>query len=157
MRQHKIDKEVALLRCADICSKGEHCESEIREKLFKWGIDNADRDDIIDYLYENKFIDDQRFAHAFANDKVKFNAWGRIKISLALRQKRIPTYIIDQAINEIDLQIYRQNLHSLVVARAKIYDIADYTQRNNVYRQLIAKGYEPHLISDAISSYLTDK
>lgn len=155
MRKKIIDKEAALIRCADLCSKGEHCESEIRDKLFRWGIDNEYHDSIVDYLYENNFIDNERFAHAFANDKVKFSAWGRIKIRLALHHKHIPSYAIEQAIADIDKELYIRNLQQLIASKIKRYDISDYTQRNTVYRQLLSKGYESNLIIEILSSFRT--
>ena len=150
-RVKSIDPQAALLRAADICSRAEHCESEIREKLFNWGLEPTHHDQIIDYLFDHKYIDTERFARAFTNDKVRFSGWGRIKIRLALRQKHIPSYAIDQAIEQIDLSTYLSNLNTMILSRSKRYDIDDYEERNKICRQMMSRGYEPALIIQAIN------
>ena len=68
IRKKPLTKEGALLRMADLCARGEHCSSEIREKLRKLMISASDANGIIDYLEENRYIDNLRFAKSFARD-----------------------------------------------------------------------------------------
>lgn len=150
-----IDKSSALLNCAELCSRAEHCEFEIRNKLYNWGLEADFHDEIIDYLFDHNFIDHERFAKAFTNDKVRFSAWGRIKIELALRQKRIPSYAISQAIAKIDEKQYISNLAAIISTKAKRFDLKDFNQRNAVYRQIAAKGYEPSMIVREINNYIS--
>ena len=84
-----VTSEKALARLEELCVRGERCESELRKKLRTWQIASADADAVIDSLRRRRFFDDARFAHAFVTDKVRFARWGRIKIAMALRYKRI--------------------------------------------------------------------
>ena len=79
----------ALHRAAALCSSAEHCTADIREKLARWGVTEADSRTIIDRLVQERFIDEQRYAVAFVKDKFRFSGWGRIKMRYALQQKRI--------------------------------------------------------------------
>ena len=54
----------------------------------------------------DKYIDDKRYAAAFANDKIKFSHWGKIKVAYALRQKNIPQQFIDYALSLINSNEY---------------------------------------------------
>lgn len=154
-KKKAIDKSSALLYCAELCSRAEHCEFEIRNKLYTWGLDVDLHDEIINYLCDHNFIDNERFAKAYANDKVRFSAWGKIKINLALRQKHIPSYAIAQAIAQIDEEQYICNLTTIITAKAKRFDLKDYNQRNTVYRQIASKGYEPSLIMREITNFIS--
>ena len=79
----------ALHRAAALCSSSEHCIADIREKLSRWGIGEPDARTIVERLVQERFIDEGRYAIAFAKDKFRFSGWGRIKIRYALQQKRI--------------------------------------------------------------------
>ena len=78
----------ALHRAAALCSSAEHCTADIREKLARWGVTEADSCTIIDRLVQERFIDEQRYAVAFVKDKFRFSGRGRIKMRYALQQKR---------------------------------------------------------------------
>jgi regulatory protein len=108
-----------LARAAKLCSTGEKCEHDISEKMIQWGLESEDVEKAIKYLLENKFIDDSRYATFFAKDKLKFNKWGRIKISYSLRQKRISSEIIEAAIQALDEELYIEILDQLISAKTR--------------------------------------
>lgn len=92
----------ALHRAAALCSSSEHCIADIREKLSRWGIGEPDARTIVERLVQERFIDEERYAIAFAKDKFRFSGWGRIKIRYALQQKRIGNSDIVNALSLID-------------------------------------------------------
>ena len=83
-----MNKEKALSLAAAICSKKEHCSWEIQEKLVKWEIPEKEIDRIMTFLHQHRFIDDARYAQAYAEDKFRFNHWGKQKIALMLHRKK---------------------------------------------------------------------
>lgn len=101
-------------RAAALCARCEQAPNDIRGKLLKWGLRSHDANSIISQLIEQGFLDEQRFAMAFVKDKFTFNGWGRIKIAYQLRQKGIPTEVIDNAITTIDDEVYRERLIELL-------------------------------------------
>lgn len=150
-RKKQISKEAAILKAADLCARSEHCISEIRDKLFRWGAPKEDIEKIIDYLIDHNYIDETRYAHAFVNDKSTFNHWGRIKIRMMLQLKRIDRHTITEAINNIDEDKYTKTLRQLTLNLSKRIDLSDKELRQKLYRQLTAKGYEPQLVIAAIN------
>ncbi len=144
----RLSPPEALHRAAALCSKSEYCSTEIDDKLSAWGITPPDRETIIGRLTAEKFIDDQRFARLFARDKLRFNRWGKIKISYALQQKKIPASYIREALEQIDTTLYEQTLASLITAKARtLTDEDEYQRRNKIYRFALGHGFEPDLIS----------
>ena len=87
--------EQAMLRLTSLCSTSEHCQSDGREKLYKWGLSREDSEKIIDYLLDEKYIDEYRYANAYANDKLRFSHWGRAKIRSMLYMQHIPEACIN--------------------------------------------------------------
>lgn len=112
----------------------------------------ADIDRIICFLIENRFIDDERFAKSFTNDKVRFSGWGRNKIRQALSFKRIPSDIISEALLEIDSKEYNKTLFKAATAKARNLDMEEYDDRAKLYRFLISRGYESSLVVQAIAA-----
>lgn len=152
-----ITPDNALYRSAALCSRSEQSEYDIRKKLSSWGIDDTDADKIISRLVEGNYLNETRYAHAFVRDKFRFSGWGRNKISFALRQKHITTECIDDALTEIAESEYTKALHSAL--KSKLRTIADkepFKQRASLFRFAASRGFEPSIISSAISAILKD-
>lgn len=143
-----LSPQEALHRAAALCSRSEYASAEIDDKLSTWGICPEDRAKIIEHLTVEKFIDDERFARVFANDKLRFNRWGKIKISYNLQQKRIPSPLIRKALEQIDSDRYEQTLISLIKEKDKtLNENNDYQRKNKIYRFVLSHGFEPELIN----------
>ena len=98
----ELTEKEAYNKAAVYCSHSEHCISEVCEKLRQWGVANEEvREHIVQQLQAEKYIDEERFSHAFVHDKFHFNHWGRQKIALCLAQKRIPSNLIAKALEEV--------------------------------------------------------
>ncbi len=150
IRKKPITYDAARLKMADLCARAEHCEHEIREKLFKQGLSSSDIDRLIDFLIENRFIDNSRYAAGFARDKVRFSRWGRNKVRQALALKRIPSATIREALEEIGEDDYLEALHRAAIAKARGLSLDDYDDRAKLYRHLLSRGFESALISSEI-------
>lgn len=145
------DFKQILDRAARLCSTGEKCQHDIREKMISWGLYEEDADKAILYLVENKFIDDQRFATYFVRDKLRFNKWGRVKIRYVLLQKRVSAKIIDTCISEIDPGLYNEILDQILLT--KIKSIGPPTTAQNkakLLRFAAQKGFTSSEIFEAI-------
>lgn len=114
-----ITEEQALSRLAALCSRGEHCQSEMNEKMRRWGLDEDIRERVVRYLVDHKYVDDERFARAFAHDKLEYNGWGRRKLEQALRMKRISADIIERVLDETNPENYENKLRPLLVQKRK--------------------------------------
>ena len=148
-----IPPEKALIRCEELCARAERCEHELREKMRAWRIDSRDIEAIINSLTTRRFLDDSRFARAFVRDKYRFARWGRRKIAMALKQKRIDSDTIDEALEEINQEEYTAVLRTLLKAKAAHMDrTLSYDDRVKLFRFAVARGFETQLISSMLKS-----
>lgn len=123
----------------------------MRTKLRTWGVGSSDTDKIIESLKANRFVDDARFARAFVNDKYRFAGHGRMKIRLALVAKRVERPIIEEALAEIDEEIYAARLRDILLAKIRRTADADtYEGRTKIFRFGASRGFEPDLVAAAI-------
>lgn len=155
-RKKPLSREAAQLRMASLCAASEQCTFDIRKKLLKM-VERQDVEPIIEFLIENKFIDDARFAGSFARDKMKFSGWGTRKIRLGLMARQIPSDIISQAIDSLDKKEYARTCLSCARNKAKSIDIEDYDDRQKLFRFLISRGFESSLISKVTAHLKAEK
>lgn len=152
----RISEEVALQRLETLCAAGEHCRHELTEKLHKWGVTAQEATRILESLEQRRFVDDSRFASAFVRDKLLYNHWGKIKISLALRAKRIDPDIIDEALDEIDSEEYEEVAREFLAAKARTVKEGNcYDGRSRLYRHGLSRGFESPLVARIVKAAST--
>jgi regulatory protein len=140
-----------LNKAMNVCSRKECAASEIEDKLISWGAVEADVKKIIKALTEEQYIDDKRYAEAFARDKLRYNKWGRIKIAMHLRQKKVDPQLIKNALINIDEDEYREILGKLISNHRKsVKARSQYEFRAKMYRFALSKGFESSVISEII-------
>ena len=96
------------------CSSMERCVTYVEAKLSLWGASPEVMEKIVRHLQDERYIDQKRFCSAFVRDKYRFNLWGRVKISQALRMKKIPADVIAEGLEEIDEREYVEILSGLI-------------------------------------------
>lgn len=129
------------------CARKEHTVKECMQKLMLWGIDETESVEIINYLTTNKYIDHQRFAHAFVNDKSKFNHWGKNKIQIQLRIKGIENQYIEEALKSIEPEIQTDVLKVLLEKKmSTIPPRSSLEIKSKLYRYAVSKGFESELV-----------
>lgn len=151
-RKAPLTFENALSRAADLCARCEQCSPDILKKLDSWGINASDSAKIIRRLEELKFLDNLRFAKAYAHDKLHFSGWGRRKIRQGLWAKRLPTDIIDQAFDDIEEEDDEYRAIALRVIKAKIRQLKEWPlsreSKLKVVKFAMTRGFEYPLIVD---------
>ncbi len=153
-KRRQPSRDEMLLRMAGLCAASEQCVSGIKAKVLKAGLTPEDADAITLYLVENKYIDDLRFARAFAADKVRFSGWGRMKIRMALRLKGISDGYVADAMSYIKESDYSEALSKAISAKARQLDLSDVADRQRLYRHLASRGFESQVIVAAIREYM---
>jgi len=150
--QRKIlSAENALVRLETMCARAEHCSFELSEKLRGWGVGQAEIEKILEKLREARYFDDNRYAHAYARDKLLYNRWGKRKIAMGLRSKHIDSDVVADALQSLDEMEYRQVLSGVLRAKARsVKEGNTYEGRTKVYRAGIARGFEPQLVTEII-------
>lgn len=132
------------------CSKREYCSSDMLSKALKALDNNAGAaQEILGSLLENRYVDDLRYASAFAREKASIGGWGRLKISMALRAKHIPQATIDQALEEIDADKAGDRLDRLIAAKRRSLEGDPYI-RLKLIKYALGRGYGYDEVQGAI-------
>ena len=123
-----------------------------------WGTEDKSAIDVIILrLKEDKFIDEERYAGAFARDRFKYQKWGKIKITAHMKLKHIPSGIIASGLATIDDEEYRQTLKEILSAhRRNIKASNSFDLRGRLLRHALAKGYESHLVYEMVNEIVSE-
>ncbi|WP_319499702.1 regulatory protein RecX [uncultured Draconibacterium sp.] len=147
MENHDQQIEQAYSKMAQLCSRSEQCSADIRKKILTYEIVDEIVDEIIEKLIAEKYIDDERFARAYVNDKFKFNKWGRVKMRFYLRQKGLSDATIEKGLEKIDEEKYIKVLVKTMKDKAKTIKKKDkFTKMGQIIRYTQGRGFEPELI-----------
>ena len=148
----------ALIKAAAYCAYQERTQQEVRTKLYSYGLEFEEVEEIIIRLSAEKLIDEERFARAFARGKSNLKRWGRRKILLGLKAHQISEYCIRRGMQEIDPDVYWQNLLYLAEKKNRTEKESNPALRRHKLAQfLLGKGYENDLIKDALQEVLSEQ
>ena len=142
-----------LSKAATYASRCEHCESEVKEKLMDWGANSDEIGKIINYLIEERYIDNQRYANSYTRDKFRFNHWGKYKISMMLRSKDIGNDIIEEAMNQIEEEEYLEKLQQILQDKLRSLKYSsEYEKKGKLFKFAQSRGFESSAISKVIDT-----
>lgn len=145
----------ALSKAMKLCSTKEYAPSEIEQKLLDWGLQQAAIPDIIETLRKEKFLDEFRMARYFANDKLRFNKWGKVKIKYMLQQKQLSREAIAEALDQIDDELYRKILTEELTKKLKtIKDTDGYQIKAKLFQFASGRGFEGDLVYKLIDNII---
>ncbi|GAB3640660.1 regulatory protein RecX [Spirosoma arcticum] len=142
-----------LRKAALFCAYQERTQQEVRERLKEWGVWGDDAEEIIAELISQNYLNEERFARAFAGGKFRVRGWGKRKIKQHLQQRGITGYNFDQAMKEIAPEDYRTTLADLLAKkRRSIRDDNPLVVKQKLVRYALSKGYESELIFAVLGS-----
>jgi len=147
-----ISKEKALDKAMYYCSRAEHCTHEVREKLSSWGLDGDEaKEAIIEQLKKEMYIDDTRYTSAYIREKIVYNRWGRVKIAMHLRVKKINERIYSPLLEGFDDDTYLSNLDYVLEQKCpSIKGKDNYERKQKLIRFAIGRGYELDIVVEHV-------
>jgi len=147
-----LTKEQALQKLKQYCAYQERCHREVKEKLYALGVWKRDHDEIIATLIEENYLNEERFAIAYAGGKFRIKGWGRVKIKYELKQKRVSEYCIKKALKQIDESNYIDKLTKLAIEKYQSLKAEQYLiRKKKTIDYLVGRGFELDLINFVIS------
>ncbi len=150
--QNRLTKEQGLEKIKPYCAYQERCHREVKEKLYGYGLRKTEVEEILSYLIEENYLNEERFAVQFAGGKFRIKQWGKKKIQYELQQKGISIFLIKLALQQIGDEAYLSTLNKLAQQKWISLKKEQYLVRQaKTYAFLLQKGYEPALISKAIA------
>ena len=151
-KSKQISKEDALKKLAYLCAKAEHASGEMLEKMYALGFDRHAAEEVVGRLVDLGYVDDERFARAFINDKVRFNGWGRKKIEFKLWEKKVEAKLAKRLLDEVDDQEYTGKLVTLLKnKRRSVKASTDYDLQAKLYRFAVGRGFTHEIIRRALA------
>ena len=146
-----LTPDQVLDKMAKYCAYQERCVKDVRDKLKTFDIPEEDKTKILDYLLDNRFANDKRYAKAFVRGKVNQSGWGINKIRFHLIQKGIDKDIIDEALGQTDEEVYRQRLIEILKTKAKTIKAAsDFEKKRKLAAYAMQKGFEGSLVWETL-------
>ncbi|MCB9262082.1 MAG: RecX family transcriptional regulator [Flavobacteriales bacterium] len=135
------------------CVYQERCHKEVRSKLYDFGLKTEEVNELISRLIEQNFLNEERFAVAFAGGKFRVKNWGKEKIKRELKLRGISDYCINKALKEISDDDNLKTLEKLIAKKSKDYLSKNKFEQNaKVARYCIVKGYEPEMVWQLIKN-----
>lgn len=129
-----VDTKALLDRAQRYCAAAEHCPADVELLLTRQQATREQINEVIGILQDMKFIDTGRYCRSFVHDKTAFQGWGRMKMLMALRAKRLPESDIRDALDAIDESVYAANISKLIRSK-RGHD------KQKVMRFLLQRGY----------------
>ncbi len=154
-RPKKItDPKVALTKVESWCAYQERCQQEVRDKLYSWGLYPDAVENIISELISRNFLNEERFAIAYAGGKFRIKKWGKQKIKMELKKRKISDVLIRKALKEIGAEDYEETLESTLSKKWKAEkENHPLKKKMKVMRYMLSRGYESDAVSNAISKF----
>ena len=146
-----MDVKKALHIIAAQCSKKEYCSFDVIVKLQRWELTGTDIAEVMAFFVKNHFVDDERYARAYAMDKFRFNRWGKQKIERMLRQKQRAEHIVAGALNGLPDEAYDEACISLLKQKARSLKEDDPRKRKaKLFRYALGRGFCYEVVSRCI-------
>lgn len=154
MHQLNTGIEKALQKIKHYCAYQERNHRETKEKLYSFGLYKNEVEQLLSQLVEENYLNEERFAIAFAGGRFRIKHWGRVKIKYELKQKNVSEYCIKIALKAIDEKDYQKKLHQLAEAKLKILksEKNSFIKKHKLQQYLLQKGFESSLISSIVNS-----
>lgn len=142
--QKTYTPDQALKKAEHYCAYQDRCHQEVRSKLIEWGVRGLHLENILSQLIEDNFLNEERFAKSYARGKFRIKKWGKIRIEMELKKRKISAYCIQQGLKEIDEEEYHKTLEAII--EKNITNKSSYAERNKLVQSLMRKGFEYDLI-----------
>ena len=147
-------EEKCLSRLQKLCSKAEYCEADIYRKALKALDGDAQAAaKVLASLKEDRYVDNARYAAAYARDKANFQGWGPVKIRFQLRAKGVSEADITQALQEIEPAKAEEKMEKVLAAKAKTLQ-GDPQFRLKLLKFGLTRGYDYDDVEAAVSKII---
>jgi regulatory protein len=144
----RTSPEKALQKLKHFCGYQERSHAEVKQKLFSMGLYAKEVEELIARLIEEEYLNEERFAMAYASGKSRINGWGRIKIRHALEQKGISKFCVLKALRSLDESEYVAGFQRIAAKKwlALQSEKNIFVKKNKWQQFLLQRGFEQSII-----------
>jgi regulatory protein len=153
----KLTPAQALPKIQKYCAYQERSHKEVRNKLFEYNLWPNEVEEVISQLITDNFLNEERFAKAYAGGKFRIKKWGKLKIVNELNRLGLTERCINKGLKEIDSSDYHKTLRTLLKKKAnELKESNSFIKRNKIARFAISKGYESDVVWEFVKDILPD-
>ena len=149
-----IGIQEAYKKITHFCSYQERSHQEVRDKLYGFGLYKDQVEEIVMQLIQEDYLNEERYATAFAGGKFRMKGWGKVKIRYELKQNGISDYCIKKALTVIDDEVYLAKATQYY--EGKLKELAkeknSFIRRKKTQNYLLQKGYELSIINEIMKT-----
>lgn len=140
------------------CAYQERSQFDVRKKLFSLKLEQSQIEEVIVALIADNFLNEERFAMAFAGGKFRIKHWGKQKIKIELRKHQVSEYCVEKALKSLDLEKYEDEMTKLI---QKKMNQSKHVDRRKLYysvmNYMLTKGYETDKISKVLNQLIGEQ
>jgi regulatory protein len=145
-----LELEHIIARAAARCAQKECSSKGIFDWLANQNIQSESAELIIEHLEKEGYIDNLRYAKAYANDKIKFNKWGKYKVFMMLTGQ-ISEETVKLALDEMDTDFYQNLVFDELRKKDRTIKTSILAQRKQKLLSFASsRGYEFELVQKYI-------
>lgn len=135
-------------KLAKYCAYQDRCHWEVEVKMREFNLIPEAKDLIMIYLIQHDFLNEERFTNSFVRGKFNQKKWGRNKIRMELKRRKIPEKMIENAISQMDEIEYQKTLEELFRKKEATLktERESWKKKAKIRNFLLQKGYESGLI-----------
>lgn len=126
------------------CAYQERCHNEVKKKLYEiGGVSNEEIEDLISILIQENYLNEERYAKAYAGGRFRTKQWGKQKIIQGLKKNYVSAYCIKKGLAEIDEKDYQKTLKKLFDKKKATLkaDKNKFSRMTKMRAYLVQKGY----------------
>lgn len=145
--------EQSIPKIKQYCAYQERCHAEVRDKLYSFGLNKIEVEEIISTLISENYLNEERFAIHYAGGKFRMKQWGKNKIKQSLKFKQVSDYCIKKALKEINEREYEKTFQKLTEQKLKTLKSEKniFIKKRKLQDFLLQKGYENEMIREVVN------
>lgn len=157
-RERKVKTpEQALASLMRLCARAEKSSGDAMRLMKGWGVDPGEARKVLDRLLSDRFIDDRRYAEAYAREKTGLNGWGAFKIRRMLVSKGLAKDIIDPVLAALDKPSAEVRLREMLERKKRSAKAANaYELKGKLMRYGMGLGYDYESVQSVVEQVVKD-
>ena len=144
------DEKIIIEKIQSYCLYQDRCIKEVKNKLYSFKVSSQLVENIIEYLIDNDYLNEERYTKMFIQGKLRIKKWGRIKLKYELRSKGIDIKIINEHINQINEEDYIEYFNEFSTNRIKFLKGSNDQKKRSFINYFTYRGWENNLIYEKL-------
>lgn len=140
------DEKIIIEKIQSYCLYQDRCVKEVKNKLYSFKVSSQLVENIVEYLIDNDYLNEERYTKMFIQGKLRIKKWGRIKLKYELRSKGIDIKIINEYINQINEEDYINYFNEFSTSKIKFLKGTKDQKKRSFINYFTYRGWENNLI-----------